>query len=132
MESIQNKISDRKVDLMMDMIEFFESDCVIQDNEAIALKDALYFVSNILNGRTVHEKILSNYWEHTKIYRDFEYILTEDVDYELNEENISFLKERYESDQDEMGIQNPAEIEERISFLDTRRTKFLDYKGSKI
>ena len=132
MESIQNKISDRKVDLMMDMIEFFESDCVIQDNEAIALKDALYFVSNILNGRTVHEKILSNYWEHTKIYRDFEYILTEDVDYELNEENISFLKERYESDQDEMGIQNPAEIEERISFLDTRRTKFLDYKGAKI
>ncbi len=120
MESIQNKISDRKVDLMMDMIEFFESDCVIQDNEAIALKDALYFVSNILNGRTVHEKILSNYWEHTKIYRDFEYVLTEDVEYELDEENISILKKNYESDQDE------------ISFLDTRKTKFLDYRRVKI
>ena len=86
----------------------------------MALKDALYFVSNILNGRTVHEKILSNYWEHTKIYRDFEYVLTEDVEYELDEENISILKKNYESDQDE------------ISFLDTRKTKFLDYRRVKI
>ena len=60
MESVQNKISDRKLDLMMDMIEFFGTDCVTKDNEAIALKNALYFVSSILKGRTIHEKILSN------------------------------------------------------------------------
>lgn len=120
MESVQNKISDRKLDLMMDMIEFFGTDCVTKDNEAIALKNALYFVSSILKGRTIHEKILSNYWEHTKIYRDFEYVLTEDVEYELDEENISILKKNYESDQDE------------ISFLDTRKTKFLDYRRVKI
>lgn len=46
--------------------------------------------------------------------------MTEDVEYELDEENISILKKNYESDQDE------------ISFLDTRKTKFLDYRRVKI
>ena len=46
--------------------------------------------------------------------------------YELDEENVSFLKEHYEEES------RDGAAEEIVTFFDTRRTKFVDYEKVKI
>lgn len=129
LQSNENKISDLKIDLMMDMIESFETTCKISQNEIISVDDGRYFLSSILNRRSIVSDLLSNYWEHTEIYRDFLFILTDDLDYGLDEESVSFLKENYEKiERDEPKLEDVIEKEKMITFLDTRRTKFVKYK----
>ena len=132
-ESNENKISDLKTGLMMEMIEFFEAKCKTRQNAIVSVDDGRYFLSNIIKRRNIMPDLLSNYWEHAEIYRDFLYILTEGLNYGLNEENISFLKDRYEEiGQDEPKPEDGTEKGKMITFLDTRRTIFVDYKGVNI
>ena len=108
------------------MIEFFEEECRTKENEIVSIKNDEYFMSNILKSSSTKDGLLSNYWEHTRIYRDYDYILTHRLDYELDEENVSFLKEHYEEESQD------SDAEEIITFFDTRRTKFVDYEKVKI
>ena len=136
MDSITNKISDAKVDLMIDMIESYDKECRMNQEGFISVRDDQYFMSSVLCGRNAKSRVLprllKNYWEHTRIYRDYEYILTDQLDYELDEENISFLKEHYEDDQAKSAPESGEVEREKIRFLDTRRTKFIDYRGGSI
>lgn len=125
-KAFENKISDYKIELMRNMIEFFKDECRTRENEIVSIKDDQYFMSNILRSSNTKNRILSNYWEHTRIYRDYDYILTGGLDYELDEENVSFLKEHYG---EELRDSTTKEI---VTFFDTRRTKFIDYEKVKI
>ncbi len=125
-KAFENKISDYKIELMRNMIEYFKDGCRTKENEIVSIKDDQYFMSNILRSSNAKNRLLSNYWEHTRIYRDYDYILTDRLDYELDEENVSFLKEHYEEES------RDDAVEEIITFFDTRRTKFVDYEKVKI
>lgn len=125
-KAYENKISDYKINLIKDMIEFFKDECRTKENEIISIKNDQYFMSNILKSSSIKNELLSNYWEHTRIYRDYDYILTSRLDYELDEENVSFLKEHYEEES------RDGAAEEIVTFFDTRRTKFVDYEKVKI
>lgn len=124
-QSLKNKLTDVKTGLLMDIIEKFQEECRMRDNSVMSILNDSHFVSSVIKRRDIEIDILSNYWDHTKIYREYESILTSGVEYELNEDNISFLKEHYEKENGEIS-------ENIISFLDTRKTKFVDWGDIKL
>lgn len=124
-QSLKNKLTDVKTGLLMDIIEKFQEECKMRDNNVMSVLNDSYFVSSVIKRRDIEIDILSNYWDHTKIYREYESILTSGVEYELNEDNISFLKDHYEKENGEIS-------EKIISFLDTRKTKFVNWGDIKL
>lgn len=123
MESIENKLSDLKHELLMDMMDMFKTQIKLEDNDILALNHK-YILSTIIGGRMrQNEKnlkgILNNYWDHSIIYRDYENVLTQNYRYSLSEKELSILK--------------VTDSEEKYpSFSDIRETKFIDYEDVKL
>lgn len=119
--NINNKISNPKTEILMDIIESLKEYCTMLNNDIVVRKDNDYFVSNVGKGKKTLDRLLMYFWEHTRVYKDYEFILTDGFEYELSEDNISFLKENGSYEDDEQSTTN------KVSFLETRRTEFVDY-----
>ena len=79
-------------------------------------------VSTLTGGGRVHNAktlkgIMDNYWEHSKIYRDYKSVLTQDYNYTFSEQDISVLKKAIQ------------EHQEAPAFNEIRETDFRDYRG---
>lgn len=118
-ESINNKLSDVKHSILMDILDYHKTQLRLQGSE-IAEINHQYAISSVLQiGRTQKkiniQGIMDNYWAHSKIYRDYDNILTSEFDYELDESQLSILKEE--------GKQEGIPL-----FNEIRNTKFVHYK----
>lgn len=120
-ESIQNKISEIKHNLAIEIMERFkrnlklDADNVLEMNHQYAVS-TLTGGGNVQNDKTL-KGILDNYWEHSRIYRDFKGILTQNYDYIFSEQDLSILKT------------STQERQEAPSFNEIRKTEFRDYRG---
>lgn len=124
-ESLKNKISDIKHDLIIDIMEYFKSKINLESNDILAL-DHYYALSALIGGSRRHDEnnlmgILNNYWEHSIIYRDYKGILTQNYNYCLSEKDLSILK--VNSDEEEMRFP---------TFNEIRKTEFINYKEVEI
>ena len=125
MESIENKLSDIKHDLIVDMIDMFKTQIELENNDVLALNHK-YTLSTIIGGNTrQNEKnlkgILNNYWDHSIIYSDYESVLTQNYRHSLSEKELSILQ--------------GADAERTCpgpSFSDIRETEFIDYEDVKL
>ena len=124
-ESLKNKISDIKHDLIIDIMEYFKHQINLESNDILALSHQ-YALSALTGGTNRRDEnnlkgILNNYWEHSKIYRDYKGILTQKYNYCLSEKDLSILK---------VGID---EEEKRLpTFNEIRKTVFIDYEEVEI
>ncbi|PXV89543.1 hypothetical protein C8E03_106195 [Lachnotalea glycerini] len=119
-ESINNKISDVKHDFFVEVIEKFRTSMNLENNGVIGLNH-YYALSSLIGGGSKRNEniltgILNNYWKHSDVYRDYESIITQNYNYKLSEENLSFL----ENTQEEQG-KFPL-------FNVVRKTEFIDYE----
>lgn len=120
-ESLQNKLSQIKHNLAIDIMERFktnlklDADNVLGMNHQYALS-TLSGVSARQNEKTL-KGILDNYWEHSRIYRDYKGVLTQKYDHIISEDDICILKK------------NMREEKEAPAFNEIRETEFRDYEG---
>lgn len=120
-ESLQNKISDIKHNLAIDIMEKFKTNIKLDDNNVLEMNDQ-YAVSTLTGGGNVQRAktlrgILDNYWEHSRIYRDYKGVLTQNYNYTFSEQDLSVLKTATQ------------ESQEAPSFNEIRKTEFIDYRG---
>jgi hypothetical protein len=120
-ESLQNKISGTKHDLAIDMMERFKTKLKLDTNNVLEMNHQCV-VSTLTGGGRVHNAktlkgIMDNYWEHSKIYRDYKSVLTQDYNYTFSEQDISVLKKAIQ------------EHQEAPAFNEIRETDFRDYRG---
>lgn len=123
-ESLTNKLSDIKHNLIIDMMEHFKSQIKLESNDILALGQQYALSALIGISKRHNEKILmgilNNYWEHSKIYRDYKGVLTQNYNYCLSEKDLSILKV------------NLDEEEMRPTFNEIRKTEFIDYEEIEI
>lgn len=123
-ESLTNKLSDIKHNLIIDMMEHFKSQIKLESNDILALGQQ-YALSALIGVSKRHNEsilmgILNNYWEHSMIYRDYKGVLTHRYNYCLSEKDLSILKV------------NLDEEEVRPTFNEIRKTEFIDYEEIEI
>lgn len=106
-------------------MEYFKHQINLESNDILALSHQ-YALSALTGGTNRRDEnnlkgILNNYWEHSKIYRDYKGILTQKYNYCLSEKDLSILK---------VGID---EEEKRLpTFNEIRKTVFIDYEEVEI
>lgn len=120
-ESLQNKISKIKHNLAIEMMRKFKTSLKLDTNNVLE-KDHQYAVSTLIGGGIVQKDeilkgIMDNYWEHSKIYRDYTGVLTQGYDYTFSEQDLGILKTATQ------------ERQETPSFNEIRKTEFRDYEG---
>ncbi len=120
-ESLQNKISEIKHNLAIEMMGRFKTSLKLDANNVLEM-DHQYAVSTLSGGGSVHNEkiltgILDNYWEHSRIYRDYIGVLTQEYNYTFSEQDLGILKTATQ------------ERQEAPSFNEIRKTEFRDYRG---
>lgn len=120
-ESLQNKISEIKHNLAIEMMRRFKTSLKLDANNVLEM-DHQYAVSTLTGGGNVQNDknlkgILDNYWEHSRIYRDYKGVLTQNYDYIFSEQDLGILKT------------STQERQEAPSFNEIRKTEFRDYGG---
>lgn len=118
-ESINNKLSDTKHSTLMDILDYYKTQLRLQESE-IAEINHQYVISSVHEiGRTQRNNniqgIMDNYWAHSKIYRDYDNVLTSKFNYVLEESQLSILREE--------GKQEGLPL-----FNEIRNTKFVHYE----
>lgn len=121
-ESLQNKISDIKHNLAIEMMETFRWNLKLDANNVMGMNQQ-YAVSTLVGGGNVQNDkvlkgILDNYWEHSGIYRDYKGVLTQNYNYVFSEHDLGILKTAKQEEQE-----TPA-------FNEIRETEFIDYRGA--
>ena len=118
-ESINNKLSDAKHSILMDILDYHKTQLRLQEREIAEINHQYVISSVIQTGRTQREiniqGIMDNYWAHSKIYRDYDNVLTSEFNYVLDESQLSVLREE--------GRQEGFPL-----FNEIRNTKFVHYK----
>lgn len=119
-ESRNNKLSDTKHDVLMDILNYHKMQLRLREND-IAEMNHQYVLSSMLQTGNTQRKnnirgIMDNYWAHSKIYRDYDNVLTNGFDYSLDESQLSILKEE-------------GEREGFPLFNEIRNTRFVHYEG---
>ena len=119
-ESPNNKLSDTKHDVLMDILNYHKMQLRLREND-IAEMNHQYVLSSMLQTGNTQRKnnirgIMDNYWAHSKIYRDYDNVLTNGFDYSLDESQLSILKEE-------------GEREGFPLFNEIRNTRFVHYEG---
>lgn len=119
-ESLQNKISDVKHDLVIEIMERFGANLKLDTNNVLEMNHQ-YAVSTLTGGGRVHNAkilkgILDNYWEHSRIYRDYKSVMTQNYNHTFSEQDISILKT------------TTQERREVPLFNEIRQTEFRDYE----
>jgi len=122
-ESVKNKISDIKHDMLVDIMDKFKMQMKLKNNEILQMNHQ-YVLSAIQGGGKKHNEtnltgILNNYWKHSDIYRDYKCVLTQNYDYTLAEHDLSILKT----------VKNDKELDTPL-FNEIRNTEFIDYRRS--
>lgn len=120
-ESLQNKISQIKHNLAIDIMEKFKTNLKLDADNVLGM-DHQYALSTLsgVGSRQTKETlrgILDNYWEHSRIYRDYKSVLTQNFNHTISEEDISILKT------------DMREGQEAPAFNEIRKTEFRDYEG---
>lgn len=120
-ESLQNKISEIKHNLAIEMMRKFKTSLKLDANNVLETGHQ-YAVSTLTGGGIVQKDkilkgIMDNYWEHSKIYRDYTGVLTRGYDYTFSEQDLGILKTATQ------------ERQETPSFNEIRKTEFRDYEG---
>ena len=120
-ESLQNKISEIKHNLAIEIMGRFNRNLKLDANYVLEI-NRQYAVSTLIGGGNVQNDktlkgILDNYWEHSRIYRDYKGVLTHNYDYIFSEQDLSILET------------STQEGQEAPSFNEIRKTEFRDYRG---
>lgn len=120
-ESFQNKFSDIKHNLAITIMRRFKANLKLDANSVMEMNHQ-YAVSTLLGGDEIQDKktltgILDNYWEHSRIYRDYTGVLTREFNHTFSEQDISILKKATQ------------EKQEAPAFNEIRETDFRDYRG---
>ncbi len=121
-ESLQNKISDFKHNLAIEIMERFKTNLRVDANNVLEMNHQ-YAVSTLTGGGDIQNDkalkgILDNYWDHSRIYRDYKGVLTQNYNYTFSEQDLSILKTVTQ------------ERQEAPSFNEIRKTEFRDYRGA--
>lgn len=120
-ESLQNKISEIKHNLAIEIMERFKSNLKLEADNVLEMNHQ-YAVSTLTGGGSVRDDktlkgILDNYWEHSRIYRDYMCVLTGEYSHTFSECDLDILKAA------------ANERQEAPSFNEIREIEFRDYKG---
>ena len=104
----------------MDILNYHKMQLRLREND-IAEMNHQYVLSSMLRTGNTQRKnnirgIMDNYWAHSKIYRDYDNVLTNGFDYSLDESQLSILKEE-------------GEREGFPLFNEIRNTRFVHYEG---
>lgn len=120
-ESLQNKISEIKHNLAIEIMARLKKDLKLDADNVLGMNHQ-YAVSTLTGGGNIQNDktlkgILDNYWEHSKIYRDYMGVLTQEYNYIFSERDLGILKT------------STRERQEAPSFNEIRKTEFRDYRG---
>lgn len=100
--SISNKISRDRLDFLQLMFEDYQRELKLLDRRILEFKDKNIFLSSIISGSRgsikdeMKRNIIKNFYEHVEIYKDYDKILTEMFEDEIQQDEIHSIMKKKE------------------------------------